>query len=525
MALPQRRARRDADPAPGFPLRVGVADVGSNAIRLVAAEFIAPTTWTELFSERVPVRLGRGVYRTGRLDPEAVEGAVRALSRFRDVLDELGIERYRAVATSAVRESADGKALIRRIREECGVKLEVISGVEEIRLVYWAVRDALGIGDEPWVLADLGGGSLEVALADGDGMIDAESHAIGSVRLYEEMENAHGSRKKFRRLLDEYLDALRILALDRPVDAVGFAATGGNMEDLAALAGARPDERGVSVLPLADLQKAIARLSKRSVEERIEELGLRADRADVILPAAMVYERLARMAGVEEVHVPHAGVKEGVMVDMVHRISERAGYGTRHARDTRAGAVALGRRFGFEEAHGMHVAALAESLFDALDAAYDFHDEDREILVAAAVLHDIGVRISYNRHHKHSEYLIGNSELPGFSPDQVALVAQVARYHRKAFPDPRHEPFAVLDQGDRLRVTSLASILRLADALDREHRQRVRSVEVEIDDDEMLLTPTGDGDLALERWAVEKKAGLFEETFGLAVRLWTEEDE
>ncbi|HUP19665.1 MAG TPA: Ppx/GppA phosphatase family protein [Gemmatimonadota bacterium] len=521
MALPDRPA---GDPAPGFPLRVGVADVGSNAIRLIAAEFIAPTTYTELVSERLPVRLGHGVYRTGRLDPDAVEGAVRALSRFRDVLDELGIERYRAVATSAVRESEDGRALIRRVRDECGIKLEVVSGVEEIRLVYWAARDRLGIEDEPWILADLGGGSLEVALANGEGLIDAESHSIGSVRLYEELENASGKMKRFRRLLDEYLEALRILAFDRPVEVEGFAATGGNMEDLAALAGAVTDERGVAIVPLDDLDDLIAQLSKMSVEERIEELGLRPDRADVVLPAGLVYARLARMAGVDEIHVPRVGVKEGVMFDLVQRLSSRAGYGERHARDTRAGAVALGRRFGFEEEHGIHVARLSERLFDALEPIHELEAEDRELLVAAAVLHDVGQRISYNRHHKHSEYLISNSELPGFSPHEVGLVAQIARYHRKADPSPRHEPFAALDEEDQDRVTRLAAILRLADALDREHHQRVERVEVRIEDDEVGLGLVGDGDLALERWALERKAGLFEETFDLAVTV-DEEDE
>jgi exopolyphosphatase/guanosine-5'-triphosphate,3'-diphosphate pyrophosphatase len=181
--------------------------------------------------------------------------------------------------------------------------------------------------------------------------------------------------------------------------------------------------------------------------------------------------------------------------------------------------VALGRRFGFEEDHGVHVARLAERLFDALEEVHELEAEDRELLVAAAVLHDVGQRISYNRHHKHSEYLISNSELPGFSPHEVGLVAQVARYHRKAGPSLRHEPFAALDDEDQDKVTRLAAILRLADSLDREHRQRVEGIEVRIEDDEVGLALEGDGDFALERWALERKAGLFEDTFDLALTI------
>lgn len=506
------------DPAPGFPLKVGVADVGSNAIRLLVAEFIGPTTWEELVYERLPVRLGHGVYRTGRLDPVAAAGAVRAMVRFREALDELETPLYRAVATSAIRESDDGRALLDEIEREADVRVETISGAEEIRLVYWASRDRLGIDDEPWVLSDLGGGSLEIALVDGSGLLAAESHAIGSVRLYEEFENAAGDLDAFRTLLDEYLGALRVVSFEAPPDVAGFAATGGNIEDLADLAGAAADdETGVSVLPLEDLEATIERLASMTVEERIEDLGLREDRGDVIVPAAMAYARVARMAGVDAIHVPHTGVKEGVMIDLVQKTTEIAGYTDRHAADTRAGAVALGRRFRFDEAHGLHVAKLAGRLFDRLDPAHGLDAADREILVAAALLHDVGQRIAYPKHHKHSWYLISNSELPGFSSEEVAVVANVARYHRKAHPKEKHEPFAALDEDDRERVTRLAAILRLADALDREHRQRIADVDVRMEDETVRLVLTGEGDLALERWAVEKKSDLFEKTFRMAV--------
>lgn len=506
------------DPAPGFPLRVGVVDMGSNAIRLLAAEFIAPATYTELASERIPVRLGHQVYRTRRLDEAGIAAAVQAMKRFADILDQLDIVHYRAIATSAVRESRNGIDLVKQVREETGIRLEPISGAEEARLVYWAARDRIQIGDEPWVMADLGGGSLEIALVDGGGILSSETHTIGAVRLLEEL----GDGRKvgpFRQLVDEYLTGLRIIGFDRPRAVAGLFATGGNMEDLAGLSQAEPDARGVRVVSLKSMDQLVDRLAAMTVEERIEQLGLREDRADVILPAALVYTRVARLVGVQEIHAPRVGVKEGLLLDMVDGLTEKTGHAARHAKEVFSGSVALGRRFSFDESHGVHVARLAENLFDELTPIHELNSDDRDILLAAAVLHDIGQRIGYKKHHKHSYYLISQSELPGFPKEKVELVANVARYHRKAEPDPSHVAFSALEEDDQERVTRLAAMLRLADALDREHSQKVRNVRVSPSADGVSLVLEGEGDMSLERWAVERKSALFEKVFRREVRI------
>jgi exopolyphosphatase/guanosine-5'-triphosphate,3'-diphosphate pyrophosphatase len=524
--MTEAKRSTESDPSPGFPLRIGVVDMGSNAIRILAAEFIAPYTWTTLVSDRAPIRLGRSVFETGEIDEESVEAAVTVMERFRDVLDQFDIRHYRAVATSAVRESDNQRQLVALVRKRTGLKLEVISGAEEARLVYWAAKSRMSLGDEPWIMADLGGGSLEIALVDGDGIRTIESLGIGSVRLLAEFEvqGKAGGLKRVRTLLDEYVAGLRFADLEDDIEVKGYIATGGNMDELARLAGADPDESGVSVVPLEDLQEIIEQLAGLTVEERIEKLELGEDRADVILPAAMVYARLAKRFGQSRIHVPHAGVKEGVMIDLVEDLTARAGYTQRHARDVLSGAVALGRRFRFEESHGIHVARLAERLFEELTDVHDLDADDREILVAAAVLHDVGQRIAYARHHKHSYYLISESELPGFDAEEIGMVANIARYHRRADPSPKHEPFNALEASDRDRVTRMAAILRLADALDREHLQKVTEVSAETRDGRVELSLEGDGDLELERWALDRKKRLFEETFDLKVTVTSDED-
>jgi exopolyphosphatase/guanosine-5'-triphosphate,3'-diphosphate pyrophosphatase len=491
--------------------------MGSNAIRFVVADFIAPTTWTFLVSERIPVRLADHAFESGVLSDEAIEAAVGVMERFRDVLDEHGVRHYRAVATSAVRESGNRRSLVRIVRERTGLRLEVISGAEEARLVYAAVRSRVPLGAEPWLMADLGGGSLEIAIVDVDAIRSIESLAIGTVRLLEEFKDATGGPDRILRLLDDYVSGLRFDSFDEDLEVGGYIASGGNIDDLARVAGVTPDENGVGMLTLKDLEKAIDKLAGMTVEERIEEYQLRENRADVIVPAGMVYARLAERFGVSRIHVPNVGVKEGAMVDLVDGLTGGKRHGERHAREVLAGSVALGRRFRFEEAHGLQVARLSESLFDALAQAYDFDTRDREILVAAAVLHDVGQRIAYKRHHKHSYYLISESELPGLDLDEVELVANVARYHRRADPSSKHPPFDALEEEDQERVTRLSAILRVADALDREHVQNVRDISVEIRDDHMEVELEGDGTFELERWALDRKKSLFVKTFGLEI--------
>lgn len=512
------------DPAPGFPLKIGVVDMGSNAIRLIVAEFIAPSTWTPLVSERLPVRLAGTASLAGDLPEEAIEAAVGVMERFRDIFVENDVAHYRAVATSAVRESANQRELVRRVQERTGLRLEVISGAEEARLVYWAARSRLPFGERSWIMADLGGGSLEIALIRQDSLRLIESFGIGTVRLLEEFRSRSDGRARIRTLLDEYIAGLRFGTLEDDFEVEAYVASGGNIDELARISKATPNEQGVSILPLDSLKKTIEVLDDMTLEERIEEMGLAENRADVIVPAGLVYARLAERFGMSSIHVPQVGLKEGVMIDLVESLTGGRGYSLRHASDVFAGAVALGRRFRFEEPHGIQVSRLAGRLFDELAELHDLSDDDREILVAAGVLHDVGQRIAYKRHHKHSYYLISESEIPGLDANEVELVANVARYHRRADPSPKHLPFEALDEEDRGRVTQLSAILRLADALDREHMQKVKAVSAAVRDSRVELTLEGDGDLELELWALAKKKPLFESTFGYQVTAAKKED-
>ena len=311
--------------------RVAAIDAGSNAIRFVVADFDGPVSHKVIHKRREPIRLGHRVFTHGRLDDEAMEQAVRAFRLFRGEMDALGVERVRAVATSATREAGNRDHFLDRVRTEAGIDLEPISGAEEARLIHLAVRRRVDLSRGRWILVDLGGGSVEVSLVSDAGILWSESYRIGTVRLLETLATARGCHDSLRAWVRRQLSALTIPPPDAYPGPTAFAATGGNIEAIARLALSYMDPLKLAILPTNRLDAVIHLLNAMSVEERTRELRLRPDRADVILPAALVYRHFAQLAHAEHIVVPSVGVKEGVLLDV-------AGAGARHNRSGDSGA-------------------------------------------------------------------------------------------------------------------------------------------------------------------------------------------
>ncbi len=501
-----------------FPLRVAAIDIGSNGIRCVAAEFSDAEHFKVILQDRAPVRLGHTVFQAGAIDRESMESALTALRAFRRQLDVLKVQHVRAVATSAVREAANQSEFLMRAKREAKLKVEVIHGAEEARLVHAAVGHRIPMGKDPWMLMDLGGGSVEVSMADARGIRWSESHPMGAVRLLEEFESCKGDAKKFQTLIADTVGTLRIAGAKGRAP-VGLAATGGNIEELARLAGLKDGEGKADVLEVKHLREAIQKVARLDLEERVAKLGLRPDRADVIVPAGLVYEQVAKLAGLDVIHVPYVGLKEGVLHDLVDGLAVHTDPKARKETRVLDASVALGHRYQFDEEHGVHVSRLALSLFDQLQPRHRLKPIDRSILQAAAVLHDIGRFIGDEKHHKHSYYLVSQADLPGLAEHEVEMAAQVARYHRKKEPNSRHSAFVALTPADQKRVTALSAILRVADSLDREHRQAVQTVKVQRKGGATVLRVKGEGNFTLEQWALEAKGGLFCRIFDTTLEL------
>ena len=304
--------------------RVAAIDAGSNAIRFVVADFDGPLSYTVVHKIREPIRLGHRVFTQGGLDDDTMERAVAAFRLFRRDIDALGVERFRAVATSATREAENRDRFLDRILAESDIALEPISGREEARLVHLAVRNHIDLSQGRWILVDLGGGSVEVSLVDDTGILWSESYQVGTVRLLETLDAAEGCHDSLRAWVRRQLRPLTIPPPGAYPGPTAFAATGGNIEAIARLALSYMDPLKLAILPVTRLDAVIHLLTAMTVPETIHELQLRPDRADVILPAALVYKHFAEVAGADRIVVPSVGVKDGVLLDVAAEATPRS---------------------------------------------------------------------------------------------------------------------------------------------------------------------------------------------------------
>lgn len=498
--------------------RFAAIDSGSNASRLLIVQANDPKNVKPFRSLRVPVRLGHGVFQTGRLDPESIDQCVAAMRTFAEAMEEAGVTAYRAVVTASARGASNADVLLDRVRNETGIALTAVDGLEEARLVALAVHTKMPLAGHS-LLMDLGGGSLELSEVQGPKTGFTVSLPIGTVRLLEAFPTQGGVvTDDAEALVREYLD--RVLAPHvrklraKPWKVV--VATGGNFEALAKLA---PAQR--SHWPAIDVRAAEALLGAMkpmTARERATRYALRDDRADVIVPALFVTLALAKLARVSRIVVPGVGLKEGIVEELVEKHYRVWDYG--EERDRHFGvALALGRRYHFDEHHGTQVAALALDLFDGSQAWHKLGDEDRNLLRIAALLHDVGDFVNPSAHHKHTQYIILNSDFMGLSQEHRALVAMIARYHRKSVPTLRHLDYRALTEPQRARVRMLAGLLRVADALDRGHRSKVWSIDVSRVKEKLRITITSEEDVSLEVWTVGRKGGLLEAELGRAIEV------
>jgi exopolyphosphatase/guanosine-5'-triphosphate,3'-diphosphate pyrophosphatase len=496
-------------------------DVGSNAIRLVVGSADANRKLTILENLRESVRLGQDVFTQGSLTEETMNRAVEAFGRFSVVLERHGVRWTKAVATSATREAFNREIFLDRVSQTTGIEIEVIGPEEEARLVHIAVAERINLKNKLALLIDIGGGSTEITLVSDGSIIATESYRMGAVRLLQVLEEKKQGERRFSQLVREYVDgAQRRIARElggREIDVC--VGTGGNIESLGDLRREVFGKDRNTVLTREELDTLVKRLQGTTYEGRIQEFHLRPDRADVIVPASIVLQKVVRLAGVDEVQIPGVGLKDGLLADIVGEL-----FGDRkhlHRTQVTASALQLGRKYGFDEQHGQTTAKFAVKLFDETRQLHNLTLEHRLLLEVAALLHDIGQFVNVADHHKHTQYLLMATPLVGLSTEQIELVANVARYHRKSFPKPQHEYYAALPPKERVVVTKLAALLRLADAMDNEHASKVTDVSLEFKKPKVTLRLTGNGDMLLEKWALAKKAALFEEVF--SVRLAIEE--
>lgn len=493
-------------------------DVGSNAMRLIMGRLTYDDKLETLENLRLPVRLGQDAFSLKQIREETVQNALDAFIRFRKVADDHGVERIRAVATSAMREASNSDMLIDRIARTTGIEIEIISGEEEARLIHLAVANAINLKNKHAMLIDIGGGSVEVTLSKGENILSTESYNMGTVRLLEKLRDKP-AKLPFDELVREYAEAAR-RRIEREIKHKKIdicIGTGGNIEEMGALRKKLFKRESDSAITFEELEKLSKTLGRMSVEERMRKFKLKPDRADVILPASIVLKMIAKEARVDEIKIPNVGLKDGILIDLAQSLS--AAPRPSRLEQVWMSAMLLGEKYQYDGEHSNLVAHLAGSLFDQTYPLHNLENEDRLLLIVAALLHDIGHFINTVDHDKHAYYILQANPLIGLTSREQSIVANIARYHRKAMPTVQDENFRALPSKDRSTVIKLSALLRLADAMDVSHTHRVRSVSLRQVKNKWLLKLVGDGSLSLETWALEKRRALFQDVFGMKLEI------
>jgi exopolyphosphatase / guanosine-5'-triphosphate,3'-diphosphate pyrophosphatase len=516
--MPSRTAGSD-----GIVRRIAAIDIGSNSVRQIVADVSADGGITVVDEMKAAPRLGADLDDTGMLGTQSMERAAEAIGRMATLARQLGAERIEAVATSAVRDAANAEQFVARVRQEAGLTVRVIDGADEARLSYLSALAHFDLGVGRTVVMDIGGGSLELALAADGVLDDLVSLPFGALRLTERHLRNGATPKAVRRLRRDVRDSLREVLPRSNWRGAQVIGSGGTFTNLASIYLAR---RGMlaarnvhaTVVPREDVEHILDTLAAMSPDERRSVPGLNPERSDIIVAGLAVAAEVLGRVESRDLHVSRYGIREGLLLELARVTPVVADPGAARERSVRDFA----ERCHYEEGHAVQVQKLSLRLFDAIGARLGCLPEDRATLADAALLHDCGYHINYDRHHKHSYHLIVHAELLGITPAEQVVIANVARYHRGAHPKRKHRNFGELDKSLRDRVERLSAILRVADGFDRGHVSAVDDLKVRWLQRAIRITPTpvkGATNLRLEMWGAHRKSQLLAELAGRAVEI------
>lgn len=504
------------------PVRVCVIDLGTNSFHAVLVDVHANGSFTLLDRVKEGVYLGAHGLSRHLLTEDAMNRAVAALQRIRMLAEGWGVEEYLGYATSAIREAENGGDLIERIREEIGLRIRTISGEMEARLIYQGVCRAVEMR-QPALLVDIGGGSAEFIVATSKELFFATSLKLGAARMTEQFITTDPvDKEEFKALRAHYRRKLRpILAVAREYEVKQIVGSSGTLENIAQVYVNQSGDARRTIyqqdLDAVALRRLTKTLMKSPEAERRAMDGIDEKRVGQVVAGAALLDVLLKDLGVERVRISSNALREGMVVHFIQKNCRRLEQLEPYANARSRSVHELGYRCQWEERHARHVADLALSLFDACGSLHGLGKAERELLEYAALLHDIGYHISRRIHHKHALYLILNADLRGFQPEEIDIMAHVARYHRGGLPKEEHTLFQGLPSKTQQIIVKLAAFLGLAEGLDRSHFQNVQHLDVRLGKEILALRIKTQSDPQLDIWGTMRNAYQFKHIYGLGV--------
>ena len=502
--------------------RLAAIDVGTNSIRCIIVEVDQQGKFRVLDDEKAVVRLGEGLTKGTTISGPAWQRTMDQLARMKKIVEGYGVVAVETVATSALRRAENGEVFVKAVAETVGLHIEIISGEEEAELAALSALHNFDMEGTRYAMVDIGGGSVEIVTAIGNHIDEVLSLDLGAVILTEQFITSDPVTHEELSRLRKHIR--RTLKLALPAEESGvrcFVGSGGTMTSIAAMIMAMRKEgygsiHGYEILR-SEVVHLLAMLIRKDLKGRKAVTGLNPDRADIIIAGITVVDELMDLFRTNLLKINERGIREGLILKgLKSRGLLPAGSGQRTWRDS---VLEFARSCHYDETHSTQVGKLSLTIFDAMAPSFNLEERHRQVLETAALLHDVGYFISYSAHHKHTYHLVRHADLFGFTPREREVIAQIARYHRKALPKKKHESFVKLTSPDQLLVKRLGGILRLADGLDRRRSCHITGLECSLSSSTFLLKVVGEGDLSVELFAGKVKGDLFETAFDLKLML------
>ena len=493
-------------------INVAVVDIGSNSIRMQISR-VEDGSYEIIEDFKEMIRLGDSVFDSGFIDEGSFEKLLTILKEIKAICEAKNVRKIRTVATASFREASNAGYIVDMVKKEIGMDIEIIDGEKEAFFGFLGVCANFNIENSKVLITDIGGGSAEFIIADKGRILFSKSTPFGCNKLFRRyFKNDPVTDDEIINFKENVENYMKKLPMDRNVEHI--ICLGGTLNNISFVKNGRYSVR-VGYVDRKFLKGFLRQIIDTPIEERKKIKRLEPKRADIVLPAAMLIDKIMDITQKSGFYALSGGLRTGLTIDTINKMGIVLDFQKKQHDLRILRIMQIGKKFKLEKEHAVRVNKLSMRIFEQTRKLHNLGEKERKILEAAALLHDVGNYISYSKHHKHSYYLIKNSEFIGYSPHEIELIANIARYHRKTLPKEAHENYKILNEKERYVVDALSSILRIADALDRTHDNKIHDIRVDIKAKKAVFAIAARRDILLEKNAFDRKKDLFEKTFNV----------
>lgn len=499
---------------------IAAIDVGSNYLRMIIAQVNANGEFNILEDLRKNTNIGKDSFSYGRIDVETIQKTYEVLKDFAQLMRDYQIKHYRAVCTSGIREAENRDYILDQIKSKSGINVEIINNAEERFLIYKALRDNLQdidkIREEGTIIVNVGSGGLEITVYSDGKLQFTEYIKVGSLRLREILSDLERITVDFPKLMEEFIGS-KLHLLEKRIlhmNIKNFIALGGELSTISSLNLKSKAFKETNFIKNSVLEKLYSKVCNMNTEQIVKEYEISEKQAEGLLPSVIIFNRLFKVTKAEGMYTPRISLRHGILSNMIDELFD-APRKLEAIEDIISSVWYIGKKFGIDEIHSQQVEKLALSIFDQTKKVHKLNEKERIYLKFTAVLHDVGKYINLNQHEIHSYDIINSQDIMGFSSDDLRLVANIARYHTGELPQYSHINYQVLTHEEKIIVSKLAAILRLAEAMDISHKQKIKNIEIIHSGDELIFKIENAGDILLEKWNFGQNIKFFEEVMGV----------